>query len=128
MDEEAINPTKQHSMKCPKLFGKECKCDGYHTFEELYEHRMTLFIALCRKFQSVGGKGDVRVWRSELHSDGTSYKGWFILGLGKEKGEQITYHLPASKWQDTGFAETLEKAPDFDGHAAEDVLERISNL
>ena len=23
--------------------------DGYHTFEELYDHRITLFIALCKQ-------------------------------------------------------------------------------
>lgn len=35
MNQESMeeNPTQQHSMKCPKLYGQECKCDGYHTFE-----------------------------------------------------------------------------------------------
>ncbi len=32
------------------------------------------------------------------------------MGIGKEKGEQITYHLPLSKWDETNFAETLESA------------------
>ena len=39
--------------------------------------------------------------------------------------KQITYHLPLSKWEETGFAETLEKAPEFDGHTPDDVLEII---
>jgi len=97
--------------------------DGFHTFKELYEHRITLYIALCRQWEP-----DISVWRSTLHSDGSSFEGWFILGIDKRKGEQITYHLPNGKWDDTSFAETLEKAPEFDGHTSADVLKRISNL
>jgi len=97
--------------------------DGYHTFKELYEHRITLYIALCRQWES-----NISVWRSKLHSDGSSYESWFILGIDKQKDKQITYHLPNDKWNDTSFAETLEKAPEFDGHTSADVLKRISNL
>ena len=105
--------------------------DGYHTFDELYEHRIVLFIALCKilyadpQYQT-GQKADI--WRSKLHSDGTSFDGWFIMGIGRNKGEQITYHLPISKWDETEFAETREKAPEFDGHTSDDVLERLKNL
>ena len=48
--------------------------------------------------------------------------------MGEEKGEQMTYHLPMSKWDECNFANTLDKAPDFDGHTSQDVLERIKNL
>ena len=67
------------------------------------------------------------VWRSKNHSDGEPAFGgtWFVLGINKEKGKQITYHLPMSKWDETDFAETLEKAPEFDGHTSQDVLERL---
>jgi hypothetical protein len=135
--EKSKNPTKQHSMKCPKLYGKKCTCDGYHTFDELYEHRITLFIALCRMYfryywqvvecSAEDGAYD-DVWRSKLHSDGSSYKGWFILGINQDKGKQITYHLPIKKWKETNFAKTLEKAPKFDGHTPEKVLKRLKNL
>lgn len=100
--------------------------DGYHTFGELYEHRITLYIALCSCIAE--SEFDKVVWRSKLHSDGSEFKGWFVLGIWKEKGEQITYHLPLSKWKDTNFAETLEKAPEWDKHTSEDVLKRISDL
>lgn len=101
--------------------------DGYHTFDELYEHRITLFIALCKSLKD--DVGDWRhVWRSELHSDGSSFEGWFVLGIGTEKGHQITYHLPIDKWDETDFALTRDKAPDFDGHTSADVLERIKKL
>lgn len=98
--------------------------DGYHTFTELYEHRIALYIALLR---NLSGKF-MAPWRSKLHSDGSSYDGWFILGYGYEPGEQITYHIPMSMWTKTDFAETLEKAPEFDGHTPADVITRINEL
>ena len=117
---------KQHASKCPaKNEPVICKCDGYHTWDELYEHRITLWIALCNKISEY--EFEKCVWRSKLHSDETSFDGWFILGIGKEQ-PQITYHLPLSKWEATNFAETLDKAPEFDGHTSDDVLERIKNL
>lgn len=97
--------------------------DGYHTFDELYEHRVTLYIALCSRLDS-----SYYVWRSEKHSDGSSYEGYFILGIDDEKGKQITYHIPMKYWEQTYFAETLEKAPEFDGHSSKDVLERLQKL
>ena len=103
----------------------EEKSDGYHTFNEFYEHRHELWIALCRNYFI----DDFReAWRSQKHSDGSMYEGWFILGIGKEKGEQITYHLPMSKWEYTSFAETLDRAPEFDGHTSDDVLKRLRKL
>jgi hypothetical protein len=130
MSDNAVDPTRQHSMQCPKLHGEDCTCDGYHTFDELYEHRIRLFIALCRYFIQGKRHDDYRtVWASTLHSDGTSFGDWFILGLGDTKGDQITYHLPARFWEEvTQFAEVLERAPEYDGHTSGDVLERLKAL
>jgi hypothetical protein len=112
-------------QKINALIAKGCDTnlisDGYHTFGELYEHRIVLFIALCRKLKK-------NVWRSQTHSDGSRLEGWFILGIGYEQGEQITYHLPMSKWEETDFAETLDKSPEYDGHKSADVLQRLSRL
>ena len=104
--------------------------DGYHTFDELYDHRITLFIALCRTQAYIENEfGCSRfVWRSKTHHDGSSWDGWFIMGIGKEKGGQISYHLPLSRWDETDFSETLDKAPEWDGHTSADVLERIKAL
>jgi hypothetical protein len=111
--------------------------DGYHTFKELYDHRITLYIALCqllkRQENAIGfiPVGESFVWRSKKHSDGEICFGTgtqFVLGIGKEKGKQITYHLPIEKWDETNFAETLETAPEWDSHTPEDVLERLKNL
>lgn len=100
--------------------------DSYHTFGELYEHRITLFIKLLEKMKKYGSTE--RIWRSELHSDGSFYEGWFVLGVGEIAGEQITYHLPSSKWDECSFAETLGRAPEWDGHTSADVLERLKKL
>lgn len=105
--------------------------DGYHTFNELYEHRIVNYIALCRsleKLKNVCRSSDHEVWRSQAHSNGAVWDGWLILGINKEPGKQITYHLPMTKWNDCAFAETLDKAPEFDGHTSEDVLKRLSEL
>ncbi len=102
--------------------------DGYHTFDELYDHRITLWIALCRKMAQFHHRSDDLVWRTELHSDGTSIDGWFLLGLTMENGQQMTYHLPMDRWRECEFARTLDRAPEFDGHTSADVLERIGRL
>ena len=102
--------------------------DGYHTFDELYEHRITLWIALCRTQTEHCHKCDDISWRSKLHSDGSSFDGWFVLGLFYDPGEQMTYHLPMSRWDECDFAQELDRAPEFDGHTPADVLERIKKL
>lgn len=108
--------------------------DRYHTFGELYEHRITLFIVLCQVYNVLRltsfGTYDIDnvPWRSLAHPDGSKWEGWFIMGLGRSAGEQKTYHLPISKWEETGFCETLERAPEYDGHTPQDALERLKRL
>ncbi len=115
--------------------------DGYHTFGELYDHRITLWIALCKLAVAFDNRllaegmtrQNVKVWRSKEHhyEDQKMYKGWFVLGMddnGTNIGGQITYHLPLSRWSETDFAETLEHAPKWDGHTPQDVLERLKQL
>ncbi len=114
-----------HAAKC-----KGCDCDGYHTFDELYDHRITLYIALCKALLNKEVDRPF-VWRSNYHSDGKLCFGTgtqFIMGIGDKKGECITYHIPTERWHETDFAETLKKAPEWDGHSSDDVLERIKNL
>lgn len=108
--------------------------DGFHSFSELYDHRVELWITLLDHLSNTMDsmqcdwiyKDDI--WRTKLHSDGSSFEGWFVLGFGKKSGKQITYHLPISKWEDCTFANTLEKAPTFDGHSSSDVLNRLKSL
>lgn len=120
--------------------------DGYHSIQDLYDHRVTLFITLCKVMTKwITGKpmtidestGRVKEywgesylpWRSKKHSDGKpAYDGWFIMGISKHTGAQISYHLPLSRWGETDFAETLDQAPMWDGHTSSDVLKRLKNL
>lgn len=107
--------------------GDDKTTDGYHTFNELYDHRITLYIALCRLIYQFCIPSPP-VWRSKLHSDGTAIEGWFVLGLGEKPGKQITYHLPLARWDETAGIVELERAPEFDGHTSADVLVRLRNL
>lgn len=107
--------------------------DGYHTFDELYEHRHVLFIALCRYMfllqEGARPKNIESSWMSKLHSDGSSFDGWFIAGIGVRKGEQITYHLPMSMWDEMkNWAIVFDRAPEWDGHKPADVVERLRRL
>jgi hypothetical protein len=92
--------------------------DGYHTFNELYEHRHLLFILVANQLTTA--------WKSRLHDDGASYDGWFIAGIQLPTGD-ISYHLPLNKWN-ICKCKTLEKAPKWDGHTSQDVLERLKQL
>lgn len=98
--------------------------DGYHTFGELYSHRIELYIVLCRVLSF-----EVYVWMSKNDSNGNEVPGWFILGLEQKKGDQITYHLPNNRWKECAkFAGILERAPEYDGHSPNDVLDRLRKL
>jgi hypothetical protein len=94
--------------------------DGYHTFNELYEHRHMLFIAL-------GCHGQLKAWKSYKHHDGSVFDGWFLAGINLNSGT-ITYHLPNDKWELCRNFEELETAPEWDGHTSDDVLDRLSKF
>lgn len=131
VDDEPATPTRQHAAKCPKLYGEECKCDGYHTFDELYEHRIRLFLALCEKVVHEHGVTErpSPVWCSARHADGSSFGDWFVMGIHKEPGKQITYHLPDRFWAEAcEMAQILDRAPEWDKHTSDDVLARLAKL
>lgn len=93
--------------------------DGYHTFDELYEHRCTLFLALMKSLPAIS-------WVSTLHDDGSSFGDWFIAGINLSIGT-VTYHLPAGMWSlalKTG-AKLLDRAPKWDGHTSDDAVKRV---
>jgi len=93
--------------------------DGYHTFNELYEHRHSLFIALTKAYKNCS-------WKSKFHSDGSMFDGWFIAGIATTYG-QATYHIPMRLWDEFDIDE-LPCAPPWDGHTADDVIKRIKTL
>lgn len=94
--------------------------DGYHTFDELYEHRYALFIALCNQLH-------IYAWKSRFHSDGTMYDWWFIAGIRTEKWKTITYHLPLEQWGKLNISQ-IPHAPEWDWHTSKDVINLLYNL
>ncbi|XAI95720.1 hypothetical protein [Dolichospermum phage Dfl-JY23] len=100
--------------------------DGYHTFDELYEHRCLLFLFLCKKFCKY------QKWKALKHDDGSSFEGYFIAGLDLREGIDddpiiITYHLPLEYW-DSCDSPILTNAPKWDGHTSKDVVDRMMFL
>jgi len=93
--------------------------DGFHTFDELYAHRIMLFMCLMKCNKNIS-------WRSRIHNDGSSYEGWFIAGMNLPTGT-ITYHIADQFWGMLDSIQTLEKSPEWDGHTSEDVIRRLNN-
>lgn len=117
--------------------------DWFHTFWELYKHRIHLFLALCKYIQHfqrwisehawVSIKkvetlpNSVKIIKSKLHHDWSWMDWWFIVQL-ETWAWQISYHLPNEYWDKCKFAITLEKANEWDWHTSDDVLERLLKL
>jgi hypothetical protein len=95
--------------------------DGYHTFNELYEHRNLLF---CAFLSALTNEGRRDTWKSHTHNSGDSYDGWFLAGV-ELCGHQVTYHLPDEMWELCYVANEYAVAPPWDGHSSADVIERI---
>lgn len=124
-----MNKEKKKLKLDLKSIGAEVEIsDGYHTFDELYDHCITLYIALCKQLSNFKYKNKKQIWRSKLHNDGLSYDGWFILGIHDGNGQQITYHIPIERWEETNWADTRALAPIWDNHNSQDVLERLKSL
>jgi len=94
--------------------------DGYHTFEELYDHRHALFRALMLSNIDIS-------WKSIQHDDGSSLHGWFVAGIHLATGD-ITYHMPIALWSSLDKIRTLDNSPAWDGHNSDDVIGRLMKL
>lgn len=93
--------------------------DGYHTFKELYEHRIALFIALMKANPKIS-------YRANNNDDGNWYEWWFVAGIHTSNWD-ISYHLPNDKrtaldWY--GISTTIN-APKRDWHTPADVVDRL---
>jgi len=86
--------------------------DGYHTFNELYEHRTALFATLCNMRYDIS-------WKSMKHDDGTMYDGMFIAGIETPDG-QYTYHCDMKYLYMFAYTPEVDKAPPYDGHQPKD--------
>lgn len=97
--------------------------DGYHTFNEIYDHRCINYIAMCKLLCL----GPTTPWLSLKDDQGKNMGEWFLLGINTGIG-QISYHIPIKFRNLCRFAENLDKAPKFDGHTSGDVLNRLIEL
>lgn len=88
--------------------------DGYHTFDELYEHRCLLFINLCL----VAGNAYVK----HDHFDG-----WDCIYWESPRG-QISYHVPVR--MRIFYDNLIPVANDhkYDGHSSADVARRLGHV
>ena len=91
--------------------------DGYHTFGELYYHRMILFSVILNKNVEIA-------WKARKHHDGTMFDGDFICGIETPQG-QYTYHYGIKYWGLFRVKE-LEFGPEYDGHKPGDVVRLLS--
>lgn len=100
-------------MKTFKIVGNDIS-DGYHTFDELYEHRCSLWVLLCLQNK------DKCYWMPH-------YDGWFLLVMETTHG-QISYHVPNGMFH---FVENKIRQNDnhqWDGHTSQDVIKRLHLL
>jgi len=93
--------------------------DWYHTFKELYAHRIALFIALIKCNPKIS-------WRANNNDDWTNREWRFVAWIHLDSWD-ITYHLPQDKRTELdwyGITTTLN-APKRDWHTSDDVLNRL---
>lgn len=110
--------------------------DGYHTFEDLYNHRHRLFIALCRQMHlryksSVSERNHYNpIWHYQTsQGEDGHFEGYFLMGIHTEYGKQISYHLPDRFINEISlFSNKMCIKPTWDGHTSQDVLERLALL
>lgn len=93
-----------------KIVGQDMS-DGYHTFDELYEHRCLLFINL------VLSHSNLAFWRPH-------YEGWPCIGMDLPNIGQVTYHVP-EKYLPLFRGRIPQGGPAFDGHTSADVVKRL---
>ena len=93
--------------------------DWYHTFKELYDHRIALFIRLVIE-SNHHWEYD---WRKSFHhADWTDMPWWFIVQW-YINWKQISYHLPIDK-RDLVDCPT-GKMDERDWHTSDDVVQRL---
>ena|SRR3990167_11204329 len=87
--------------------------DGYHTFEELYNHRCLLFVNLCLMDPHNA------YWKPE-----PSFGEWFCLYFELPKA-QISYHIPNKYLPLVDGKIDRDDEHKFDGHTSDDVVARL---
>ena len=92
--------------------------DKYHTFGDLYHHRMVLTQCLSEILPKEYS------WKSKLHEDGTMFEDDFIIGFSRPDIGDYSYHYNMKYW-DLFDVKELEHAPKYDGHTPNDIWKLI---
>ena len=99
-------------------FSTKSISDKWHTFEELYYHRMILFSIILNQNKTIS-------WKAKQHHDGTMFdEESFICGIETPEG-QYTYHYNLEHWGMFNVKE-LDFAPEYDGHKPSDITRLLS--
>lgn len=88
--------------------------DGYHTFEELYDHRHALFLFIVQSYPK------------NFYWVKDHYEGWDLISGDLGHG-QISYHVPKS-WRlyfEQLIPERKIEDHNYDGHTSINVLNRM---
>ena len=113
--EAKIAELEQELEKAKTITGETS--DGYHTFNELYDHRCLLFIAWVIS----DGKPGYSYWLKE------HFKGWDLIVCNIKGVGQVSYHVPIkyrALYEKQLPIHTLEQH-EYDGHTSTDVLKRL---
>lgn len=96
--------------------------DGYHTFAELYDHRIMLFLALMRMAADAG----LECGWSRKHDDGELCfgGGWVIGWVTLPNGKQVRYHMEDTR----PLPPMLEKDLGSSWNGKEETLEALADL
>lgn len=92
--------------------------DKWHTFDELYYHRMILFLSLQLAHKD-------KAWKSKQHHDGSMFDDSFIVGIDTPNG-RYSYHYDLEYWDLFEDIKELDKAPEYDGHMPKDIGRLLS--
>lgn len=114
--------------------------DGYHSFNELYEHRHALMCSLMSLAEACPIEG-ISTFKTRKNDAKESMDGWFIAGINlrfiesqnedgsyNTKPAQITYHMPDRLWDMLVNTPEIEYNADYDGHSSNDVFQRLFML
>lgn len=120
--EGALDVLAEYQHDAEKLQDSGQFADGYHTFDELYAHRVRLFVGLMHAHRN-------RAWWSTHYADGSGVSDgkFLIAGINTPEGA-ATYHIPKTETDHLPQGTFKFYAPEFDGHTADDVLQRLLSL
>lgn len=129
-------------LKDAKMISTKNLSDKWHTFGDLYDHRMAFTIALCNAIDIINKLApkaagewcdswspDVYCYKSKRHHDNENdpmFEGSFIVVI-ESPGGQISYHYNLEHW-DKFKIEEKEEANLYDGHTPADTIVRLTNL